>query len=562
VQRPSLLVSEAATARVAGVAGAVVRWLAASAAVALVALPVVAEQAVEEVSFNDSMGTLPVRVSLCHQGRSTLATGVLGDVHYDRTGAFGLGIRARATEPPRAGGTLASYVDPRFVRANLQFIEDPDAAVASYAAEFGSRIRDRIGRVATSVGLVGGLVVTVLLSSGAPTTDRRRRLVLAGLLAGSLVASSGAAVLLFERWPCNSEPNPGFAFPDVPGLAFSSPQTLELARQIRPFIEKNRTRIESRAQEYEAAATASFATALGDRLAGLTPRAGEVIVIAEADPQGGYVGTRVRTALEDDLVGALGEDAIAFRTISGDITSNGTIAEADYVALEAAVGGDLPVVAVAGDHDSEATEQQMEGNDMQVPDLDTVEVAGLRVSGANDVEHKALFGALVSNEAGMSEEELGASLRDEVSADEAGIVLLHQPDAAAGYLGVDMDRIRALAGGSRIAPYDDGIPDLPPGTVSIGHLHDLDGPWVVWNTGTDPVTWTVVDQLGTAGGMEERPTFNRFSTPISVPLKTLSFRLQYVDTETDLQTGFATVTCSTDGQCTISERTDVGLPLP
>ena len=63
--RPGALPSVASLTRAAA------RWLAATAAVALVALPVVVEQAVEEVSFTDSLGTLPVSVSLCHQGRST-----------------------------------------------------------------------------------------------------------------------------------------------------------------------------------------------------------------------------------------------------------------------------------------------------------------------------------------------------------------------------------------------------------------------------------------------------------------------------------------------------------
>ena len=53
----------------------------------------------------------------------------------------------------------------------------------------------------------------------------------------------------------------------------------------------------------------------------------------------------------------------------------------------------------------------------------------------------------------------------------------------------------------------------------MGHYHDPDGPWVVWNTDGDLVTWTVVSQLGTSGGVEENPTFNRFSTPFSTPLK-------------------------------------------
>ena len=115
-------------------------------------------------------------------------------------------------------------------------------------------------------------------------------------------------------------------------------------------------------------------------------------------------------------------------------------------------------------------------------------------------------------------------------------------------------------GDSLTTPRDDGVPDVPPGIVSIGHLHQLGGPWVLWNTDGDEVTWTVVDQLGTSGGVEEQPTFNRFSTPVSLPLKDLSFRLQYVDTRSRLMTGYATVVCGLRGRCAVSDRTDVGLP--
>src|SRR6185436_415400 len=213
---------------------------------------------------------------------------------------------------------------------------------------------------------------------------------------------------------------------------------------------------------------------------------------------------------------------------------------------------------------STRTWQQMADDGIELPDLDTIDDDGIRVSGAHDREHKALFGVLVTNTEGIPEEDLGARLRKVVD-DDSGtgrgrIVLLHQPDAVAGYLGLDdLTAVRALDG-SLTTPYDDGIPDQPPGVVDIGHLHATDGPWVLWNTDGDEVTWTVVDQLGTAGGVENAPTFGRFSTPLSAPLKVLSVRLQYVDGESGLETGFVTVSCSLEADCTISERTDVGLP--
>ena len=73
------------------------------------------------------------------------------------------------------------------------------------------------------------------------------------------------------------------------------------------------------------------------------------------------------------------------------------------------------------------------------------------------------------------------------------------------------------------------------------------GPRVIWNTDGDEVTWTVVNQLGTSGGVEENPTFNRFSTPFSVPLKPVSVQLQYVNKESGLQTGYAKIDIARTG---------------
>ena len=140
------------------------------------------------------------------------------------------------------------------------------------------------------------------------------------------------------------------------------------------------------------------------------------------------------------------------------------------------------------------------------------------------------------------------------------IVLFHQPRSAAGYIGVGALADLVEGVGLLTTPRDDGIPDLPPGTINVGHLHDVEGPWVIWNTDGDMVTWTVVSQLGTSGGVEENPTFNRFSTPFSTPLKTVSVQLQYFNEESGLQTGYAEIDISTEGTVTITDRVDVGLP--
>jgi hypothetical protein len=366
------------------------------------------------------------------------------------------------------------------------------------------------------------------------------------------------AVQLFRAWPCSEPPGVEYAMPGVNRLSFGSPETLEVAQQVKPFTDKNLERIREEAARYEQAAEASLAAQLDAQRAEVAPGTDETVVAAEADPQGSFVGARVRTRLYAELIDLLGRDAISMRTISGDVSSNGTIAESEFVARESRVSPGIRTVASGGDHDSKDTLQQMRDGRMIIPDLRTVKVSGLRVSGANDREHKSLFGGIITNPSGVSEQELGARLRARVGTKPL-IALVHQPDAAAGYLDLpSLAPVRALRG-STTEPYDDGIADQAPGIVSIGHLHEVDGPWVLWNTGGRKITWTVVDQLGTSGGVENRPTVNRFSTPTSAPLKPLTVRLQFVNSKSGLQTGYATISCSTEGECTVSDRVDVGL---
>lgn len=533
---------------------------------AVVAAPLAAEQAVENARFEDRVGTFPVRISLSHNGVSTLDTGLIGKLYWDRTGTAGFGALVHSTGPPEAGGTLSSYLTPAFLAANAAFIEDPDALVRIYSDELGSQLTRAWLRYELVAGLLGGLVLVLLFRGDAPpvpgrlrSTASRNGVRVAYVLVG--VAASGVvAVGLFRGWSGTDPVTGSYPMPGVDELSFSSPQTREVAQQIQPFIDKNTARIEERTRTYVAQAQASLDDELARHAEALRPLEGERVVVAEADPQGSRVATQVRGHLYPLLREVLGEDALALRTISGDITSNGTVAEGEFVELEAAASPDLPTVAVKGDHDTDVTVDQLRDHDLVAPDLETVEVGGLTVAGGADPAFKSLFGGLVENPSGVSEEELGRALRDVVDPDDPVTVLLHQPSAAAGYLGIT--DLSELAGsiGRETTPYDDGIPDAPPGMVNIGHLHDANGPWVIWNTDGREVTWTVVSQLGTSGGVEESPTFNRFSTPFSVPLKAVSVVLQYVNPDTGLQTGYASVSIATDGSVTVTDRVDVGLP--
>lgn len=544
-----------------GRAGALAaRFCLAGCIAAIVLAPIAGVASVEQVRFSDRLGTLPVEVSLARNGVSTLDTGILGRVYWTHTGAGGFGAFIRVTSPPQAGGSLASYVDPRFVQANAVLIGDPGALAAAYGAELRQVLLRTFLRIELWIAVVGGLILGTAARRWSSLSSVPPAFGLA--VAVSLLLSQFVAVFLLATWEGSDPVGESHALPEVDGLSFSSPEVLEIARQVRPFVEKNIQRIEANARAYEEAAATSLRSALPPRVDDLTPREGERLIVAEADPQGSLVGTRVRKQLYRMLGTEFGRRAFMVRTISGDVSSNGTVGERTYIALESTASPRIPTVAVKGDHDTRVTVRQLEGNGVIVPNLKVASVGGARVAAANDPAFKTLMGGTVINETGISEREAGAMLRSRTSGPgrtRPRVVLFHQPGSAAGYIGIPSLRTLTRTDESLTEPRDDGIPDLPPGTINVGHLHDTAGPWVIWNTDGEQVTWTVVSQLGTAGGVEEVPTFNRFSTPFSPPLKDLSVQLQYVRSDSSLQTGYADITFATDGTVTIGDRVDVGL---
>ena len=350
-----------------------------SACAAVLAVPVAAEQAVEHLSFQDRIGTVPVEVSLAHNGLSTVDTGVLGRLYWSQTGRWGFGANVRVTGTPQADGTLASYTSPVFVRTNAAFISDPAAVATAYGDELQSRFWVRFLTSEAVAALLGGLVLTAVargrrprLLGGRLPTKIATTVAVVAAAAGVSIAS---ATWSYSRWDGNADVAQRYPMPGVPELSFSSPQTLEVAQQVEPFLTKNNDRIRSRTQEYEEAVTASLGGELAAGGDNLVPKDGELVILAEADPQGSLVGTAVRRKMYPSLRDALGGDRVVLRTISGDITSNGTIAEAGFVEQEATASGDLPVVAVKGDHDTSDTVTQLDDQGVINPDLDVEGVA-------------------------------------------------------------------------------------------------------------------------------------------------------------------------------------------
>ena len=182
----------------------------------------------EGARFEDRLGTLPVEVSLAHNGVSTLDTGILGRVYWDRTGAAGFGAHIRATGPPEAGGSLASYVSPRFIQANAAFVSDPGAVAQAYGDELRDQVLQRFWLFELAAWIIGGLVLTAIFRGRAPfesiSSTGRRVTVSALVVVAGLGASALVTVLLFRMWEGEDDIPRSYAMEGIDGLSFDNPR--------------------------------------------------------------------------------------------------------------------------------------------------------------------------------------------------------------------------------------------------------------------------------------------------------------------------------------------------
>jgi hypothetical protein len=153
------------------------RWILALMGYAIVAgvvgAPVMAERAIERTRFGDHLGAFPVEVSFSHNGTSMLDTGLLGSVYWRRTGDAGFGAALRSTGPPVAGGTLSSYVTPRFLKVNARFLAQPDDVARDYGAELRDQLVERFVLAESVLAAVGGVLLLAVFRGKPPPVPRR-----------------------------------------------------------------------------------------------------------------------------------------------------------------------------------------------------------------------------------------------------------------------------------------------------------------------------------------------------------------------------------------------------
>ena len=447
---------------------------------AVVAAPIAAEQAVEHLQLRgpDRLGAgrgLAPAQRLLHRRHRRARAPVLGADRCRGVRRPRRGDRARRRPVGRWRPTPVPASSARTPRSSTT----PTRWPAPTATSCSPAVRHRFLVSELVAALAGGLAAAP--RSAARTTAARQ---LAGARSWpgrrcsswSPPAPRPHCAWLFARWEGSTDPEQRYAMPGIDALSFSSPQTLEVARQIQPFLTKNNDRIRARTRRlrgrrrrlarHRARRARRRPGAAGRRAR--RPRRGR----PPGQPRRHRgAGARCTQLLQD----VLGEDAVRpahhlRRRHLQRHRGRGRLRRRRGRRRRRRPRGRGQGRPRHRHHRRAAQRQRRASSPTSTP---TRSAASTSSRGQRPA-FKTLFGGLVVNE---TRPERGRARRAPARARSTTRTARwscwstspRPPPATSGSTSLsELDD----AIGSETTPRDDGIPDLPPGIINVGHLHD------------------------------------------------------------------------------------------
>ena len=488
---------------------------------AVLAAPLAIAWGIGQADITDYLGANRTRIAVDYTGETQIDLGPLGNAYLPLSyGPIGLTITVGGIVTPSGGGTLLSS---QTLQSYLNLYNDPSQAVQGIADEL---IADAVGHaVVAEVVLVlimlGWTQRRWFLSSRLVRMSRARHGVLAYLMSLIItltVVIAPPATDAKPRYPVTIAEGTRFA-----GMTVDSQLLADLldrgVRGLQTLADRQNAAVETYVKE-------TTKHLRGQRKHFPDPAPNEELIFGISDLHCNLAMTRIWKEL-------VAQTHPVAMISSGDDTLNGTATEKTCVTGERAIAPDIPFVDIGGNHDSATTEQQMKAAGATVLDGKVTEVNGIRYLGDDDPEYNPPFSTTRVQERSETEQQLGERMAKTAAGRNVDILMLHQPDAA-----------KVVA----------EKPNPPAKLIIWGHMHVQEGPQVVLH---DDGSWSVVLQLGTAGGVAA-PTITSFSTPFSPPRKSADAYFFYRDKATGLITAVQPVHCMPDSSVIIDDKIPTG----
>jgi hypothetical protein len=540
------------------------------------ALPAALVYALTETRVRDDVGIVPATLSLA-RGHSALQTGLLGGTIYDRDlTRYGLGVTVTLDGPPGNLGKIHSLGSPELKKAEKVYtsmFDDPDSLKTGYADAIRKALTRNFLRMEIATGLsLAAAAFLISLFSGAG--DQRRTSVVA--LGALLLLSAGYSVHRYFDWVQeNAAPSPTYPVQILQGTALANARA---DNQTTAVLIDNLVPLAQRELQRERDGNHQFVQKAYDSVDDLVtagafavPGRDETACLLLSDVHANADMIAVYRHLVDRLDSKYGASAIAVTFFDGDQTYGSAGAKG---AVDAMAKLTPEEYAVVGNHDSAITIDQMNDAGMHILNGPAQKSDnGLTAVGVTDphlTKQGALFAADTISRPGYegeSEAGAGRKLLEEMQQSHPTIGLAHEAYAFAPVLHLDKvsrDTMSAwfeagqdMTDQDTGANVDDGVPDVPASAVAYGHWHRRFDYRVAGNSDG---TWTVVMELGTAGGASPQVSLSHFSTPQTIPGKEASAAIMIVNDHSHLVTAVQEITTLRSGEVGAGPRHPIGSP--
>jgi hypothetical protein len=502
----------------------------------LAALPFTAAYAISNTEVHDDVGALPATVSLA-PGHSSVDTGFGGKLYNDNFAnhTIGIGADIQIEGPPNDLSGLVSGNPKEAIIPFVGLYQKPNEAAKGYEQALVHELKDELLRTELGGGLAAGALLFTIATAARELSPRRRKQLLAYGIGGLTIISSLEGNLEHQQWlqkhqePAQTYPIAGTEDTTLEGtVADNELLTMGIGRVV-PFIQQEKEREKKANEEFLQTAKETIDTAL-DRGDFTPPESGEIMVLALSDLHSNHDMISVYRYLVEKINTTYGKDTIQLAVSAGDNTY-GSASEGDAIQDMAKITEQEKTIN--GNHDGTITESFEDAAGVDVLKGKTEEADnGLKVLGGDDpslTKLQALFGfggnvSRTGND--ETEAEAGEKLKEEALKDKPDIMEVHEAYELEPI--IDKDDISQATmdewfedSSQEAGPASATAtpPEIPANLVVYGHWHrGLKYKVLKYSSGE----WSVVAELGTAGGASGSMSLSTISTPWTTPAKEAS----------------------------------------
>lgn len=544
--------------------------------VGIAAAPIAVVEALDHASSDITIGQIEAEVSFTGNGTSSLQMGPLLKNAYINKGWHGIGATVEVTDT--GNKSVTELLTARQISIYSALLNDPEAAMKSYKTVLLKEAATTALWFDAIPAVAGGLIVGL----GAEVHRLRRRAsgmdelspkfmktLWAGSVAGGLVLSTAAVYGVSRPDFVHSSPtaNQRYTIERLNGTALEGAYTdnSDLKMVIERGVKKGKEYYERGQEQSDLYVANQMQQLSANRELIALPRLNERAVFLVADQHLNEAMARILNysiTVEQEL--SSGESPSALLGV-GDYGYNMPpwLPEASYLRRIAGLSKLVDFYGVKGNHEGEYSVPVLEDGGLDFINNEVVTTDdGMSILGMDDPRTtEFLDGTTPSGQEGFdAERQVGQEAREIAEDQNPTVTLLHEAYAAMAFIGDGYDPKTFVQEGSRELTTwnEDGVPDVPTSAIAYAHWHrsDLFQPFRVM-TNSDG-TWSVLIELGTAGGAIGSPTAGEFSIPYEPPKQTASYPKLFIDKTSNLVTGIQIYRFYPDGTQDIGPRIDIG----